>query len=205
MKRLKEEEEREQKRRDKENERLIKQAEKRLTKNKSRVSPQNENDDIFSDQGTPILGKDRLILQKKISQYKALFADELKGFKVKKNASPEELKASLEEMETIVQVGTVDDFITDSLLQCIKIVEGISSLSRNYNVSGLSDILKSNPQFHKLMKTLYIKYNTFAEIPPEYQLTLIIATSSYICMQKNRQKEKINSFLNEPISVETKK
>ena len=102
-------------------------------------------------------------------------------------------------------MGTVDDFITDSVLQCIKIVEGISSLSRNYNVSGLSEILKSNPQFHKLTKTLYIKYNTFAEIPPECQLTLIIATSSFICMQKNRQKEKINSFLNEPITVETKK
>ena len=103
-------------------------------------------------------------------------------------------------------MGTVDDFITDSVLQCIKIVEGITSLTRNYNVSGLSEILKSNPQFHKLMKTLYIKYNTFAEIPAEYQLILIILTSSYICMQKNRQKEKINSFLNEPIPIqETKK
>ena len=131
-----------------------------------------------------------------------MFADELKGFKVKKNASADELKASLEEMETIVQVGTVDDFITDSVLQCIKIVEGITSLTRNYNVSGLSEILKSNPQFHKLMKTLYIKYNTFAEIPAEYQLILIILTSSYICMQKNRQKEKINSFLNEPIPIQ---
>ena len=205
MKRLKEEEQ-EQKKRDKENESLIRQAEKRLTKNKSRVSSSQIEDDVFSDQGTPILGKDRLILQKKISQYKALFADELKGFKVKKNSSPIELQASLEEMETIVQVGTVDDFITDSVLQCIKIVEGITSLTRNYNVSGLSEILKSNPQFHKLMKTLYIKYNTFAEIPAEYQLILIILTSSYICMQKNRQKEKINSFLNEPIPIqETKK
>ena len=73
-----------------------------MTKNKSRVSSSQIEDDVFSDQGTPILGKDRLILQKKISQYKTLFADELKGFKVKRNASADELKTSLEEMETIV-------------------------------------------------------------------------------------------------------
>ena len=199
LKRMKEVQ-REEQRKDKEAERMIKNAAKSMKKTRTPVSHGNE-DDIFSDTPTPIMGKDRLILQKKISQYKSLFADELKGFKVKKNASSEELKASLDEMETIVQVGTLDEFITDSVLQSIKVVEGVSSLTKGYNISGLSDLLKSNPQFHKLLKQLYVKHNTFAQIPPEYQLLLIVTTSSFICIQKNRNKNQINSYLNEPIPI----
>ena len=197
LKRLKQEQ-REQEKKDKENERMIKRAEKSIKTSKPRtpVSHGNE-DDIFSDTPTPIMGKDRLILQKKISQYKSLFADELKGFK--------ELKASLEEMETIVQVGTLDEFITDSVLQSIKLIEGVSSITRNYNISGLSDLLKSNPQFHKLLKQLYVKYNTFSQIPSEYQLLMLVATSSFICVQKNRNKSQINSYLNESIPIPTNK
>ena len=205
LKRLKQEQ-REQEKKDKENERMIKRAEKSLKTSKPRTPVSHGNDDdIFSDTPTPIMGKDRLILQKKISQYKSLFADELKGFKVKKNASSEELKASLEEMETIVQVGTLDEFITDSVLQSIKLVEGVSSITKSYNISGLSDLLKSNPQFHKLLKQLYVKYNTFSQIPPEYQLLMLVATSSWICVQKNRNKNTINSYLNEPIPIPTNK
>ena len=199
LKRLKEVQ-REEQRKDKEAERMIKNAAKSMKKTRTPVSHGNE-DDIFSDTPTPIMGKDRLILQKKISQYKSLFADELKGFKVKKNASSEELKASLDEMETIVQVGTLDEFITDSVLQSLKVVEGVSSLTKGYNISGLSDLLKSNPQFHKLLKQLYVKYNTFSQIPPEYQLLMLVSTSSFICVQKNRNKNQINSYLNEPIPI----
>jgi len=203
LKRLKQEQ-REELKKEREHERMIKRAEKSIKKPRPQVSHGND-DDIFSDTPTPIMGKDRLILQKKISQYKSLFADELKGFKVKKNASSEELKASLEEMETIVQVGTLDEFITDSVLQSIKLVEGVSSITRNYNISGLSDLLKSNPQFHKLLKQLYVKYNTFSQIPSEYQLLMLVATSSWICVQKNRNKSQINSYLNESIPIPTNK
>jgi hypothetical protein len=169
-----------------------------VKKTRTPVSHGND-DDIFSDTPTPIMGKDRLILQKKISQYKSLFASELKGFKVKKNASSEELKETLEEMETIVQVGTLDEFITDSVLQSLKIVEGVSSITKGYNISGLSDLLKSNPQFHKLLKQLYVKYNTFSQIPPEYQLLMLVSTSSFICVQKNRHKSQLENYLNAPI------
>jgi len=200
LKRLKQEQRKELKK-EREHERMIKRAEKSIKKSKVQVSRGNDDDDIFSDTPTPIMGKDRLILQKKISQYKSLFADELKSFKVKKNASSEELKASLEEMETIVQVGTLDEFITDSVLQSIKLIEGVSSITRNYNISGLSDLLKSNPQFHKLLKQLYVKYNTFSQILAEYQLLVLVATSSFICVQKNRNKSQINSYLNEQIPI----
>ena len=205
LKRLKEEE-REQKKRDKENERLIRQAEKRLTKNKSRVSSSQIEDDIFSDNGTEIIGKDKHILLKKVSQYKSLFKDELKSFKIKRNATEGELKACLDEMQTLVEINSVDEFLTDSILQSIKIIEGVSFLTKNYNVTGLADMLRENKHFNALLKQLFIKYGSYSQIPIEYQMMMIVATSAWICRNKNISKQKIESFLNEPIPIqETKK
>jgi len=204
LKRLKEEE-REQKRRDKENERLIKQAEKRLTKHKPRVSSQMD-DDIFSDNGTEIIGKDKHILLKKVSQYKSLFKDELKSFKIKRNATEGELKACLDEMQTLVEINSVDEFLTDSILQSIKIIEGVSSITRNYNITGLADMLKENKHFMSLLKVLFVKYGSYQSVPPEWQMVFIVTTTAWICRNKNISKQKIESFLNEPIPIqETKK
>jgi hypothetical protein len=72
--------------------------------------------------GTPILGKERLILLKKVSQYKTLFPTELKSFKIKKNPSVNELNDCLLEMATLVEVGSMDDFMMSSVLSCMKLV-----------------------------------------------------------------------------------
>jgi len=56
---------------------------------KNEVEKQNkkvEDDQIFDDKGTPIVGKDRRQMIAKIKQYIHLFPQELKGFKIKKNA-----------------------------------------------------------------------------------------------------------------------
>ena len=200
LKRLKQEQ-REELKKEREHERMIKRAEKSIKKSKVQVSRGNDDDDIFSDHGTEILGKDKHLLLKKVGQYKSLFKDELKTFKVKRNASEGELKAYLDEMQTVVEINTLDEFLTDSIIQCIKIVEGVSSLTKNYNITGLADMLKSNKQFNNLLKVLFVKYGSYQSMPPEWQLALLVATSSFMCMQKNRNKSQINSYLNEPIPI----
>ena len=135
----------------------------------------------------------------KITQYKNLFPSELKKFKVKKNASAEELKVYLDEMESIVDCSSLENFLTDSILQCIKLVEGVSTYTQKYNIDGCADMLKTNPQFNQLCKRLYIKYKVFSEIPPEYQMIMIVATTAYICKTKNSKKFEINNYLNQPI------
>ena len=108
-------------------------------------------------------------------------------------------------MQTLVEINSVDEFLTDSILQSIKIIEGVSSITRNYNITGLADMLKENKHFNALLKQLFIKYNSYSQIPIEYQMMMIVATSAWICRNKNISKQKIESFLNEPITVETKK
>ena len=199
IKRMKEQE-REQQKKDREHERMIKRAEKSVKKARTPVSHGND-DDVFSDHGTEILGKEKHVLLKKVSQYKSLFKDELKSFKIKRGSSETELKSYLEEMQTLVEINSLDEFLTDSIIQSIKVAEGVSSLTKNYNITGLADMLRSNKQFNSLLKQLFIRYGSYQAIPPEYQLMLLVATSSWICCQKNRNKNQINSYLNEQIPI----
>jgi hypothetical protein len=161
-----------------------------ITKPKSQ--PKNNNSYDNSDV------KDRILLQHKIKQYIILFPNELKKYKVKPNASILKLKEHLEEIEVLISLSSVDTFIMDSIFYCIKMVEGISARTQNYNIEGLAEILKKNDQFLKLCKQLYLKYNTFEAVPAEYQLVMIVSTSAYICMQKNKSKSQLNDILNQP-------
>lgn len=170
---------------------------KKSNKTKKTSSPPDD-DGLFSNTGTEILGRERIMLLKKVQQYKTLFPDELKTFKVKKSPSVEELKDVLEEMSVLVEVGSLDSFMLDSILQCMKLVEGASSVT-NYDITGCADMLKSNAEFHRLCKMLFIKYGVFSKVPPEMQLLMLVSTTSYLCIQKNKSKSSINAYLNSTI------
>ena len=71
--------------------------------------------------------------------------------------------------------------------------------TRNYNISGLSDMLKLNPEFRSLCAQLYLKYGSFASISPEYKMMFLVFTSAYIVRNKNLHKNEINQFLDQPI------
>ena len=172
---------------------------KRSAKIKKEIKSQFEDDNsLFDDKGTEILGKDKRILLSKIQQYKNLFPDELKKFKIKKNCSLQDLNLYLEEMETIVNTDSVEQFLTDSIIQCIKLTEGISSYTK-YDISGCADMLKGNKQFHTLCKQLYIKYKVFSNIPPEYSIVILVSTTAYMCRVKNSRKKELDVFLNTKI------
>jgi hypothetical protein len=111
------------------------------------------------------------------------------------------MRAYLDEMQCIVETGSLDEFITDSIIGCLKMVEGVTAYTQNFNISGLADLLEANPRFHSLCKQLYVKYNTFDNVPPEQQLILLVATTSYVCLQKNRNKSKIEALLNESVAT----
>ena len=158
-----------------------------------------ETSDLFDETGSEIIGKDRRIIINKLNQYRSLFPKELSKFKVKKGASVEELKAYLQEMSTIVECSSYDNFLSDSILQTIKLIEGGTRATR-FDVTGMADMLKANPQFNNLLKQLYVKYNVFNKIPPEIQMVLLVSTTAYICVNKNRNKHQLNDYLNSPMN-----
>ena len=187
---------------EKEHEKLMKQIEKDSSKqertNKMKI---NSDNDLYSDTPTEIQGKDKLLLIHKIKQYKNLFPDELKTYKIKPNASINELKAYIDDMDIILTTSNVDQFLTDSILQCIKLIEIPTSKTKNFNITGLSDLLKANIQFHQLCKKLYLKYGCFDKIPEEYQLIILVATTAYVCKNKNCNKSELDAYLNETINI----
>jgi len=187
---------------EKEHEKLIKQIEKDSSKqertNKIKI---NSDNDLYSDTPTEIQGKDKLLLIHKIKQYKNLFPDELKTYKIKPNASINELKAYIDDMDIILTTSNVDQFLTDSILQCIKLIEIPTSKTKNFNSTGLSDLLKANIQFHQLCKKLYLKYGCFDKIPEEYQLIILVSTTAYVCKNKNCNKSELDAYLNETIEI----
>ena len=194
MKKIVAEQAREHKRQIAEQKRQDAQTKKQSKSKKS----SGDDDEMFSGDGTPILGKDKIMLMKKVQQYKSLFPDELKGFKVKKNPSPQDLTEALEEMSVLVEVGSMDEFMMSSVLSCIKLVEGASSVT-SYDIRGCADMLKNNKEFNKLCKVLFIKYNVFSKVPPEFQMILLVSTTAYMCSQKNKNKGAINDYLNTTI------
>ena len=102
-------------------------------------------------------------------------------------------------MDDIISTGTVDNFIMDGIFSSLRVIEGLSSNTKNYNLTGLSDILKGNNQFLKLCKTLSIKYGCFSKVSPEIQLLFIVLTASYICTIKNKQRNEIEKMLSQSI------
>jgi hypothetical protein len=183
----------------KEQEKYLQQLEKeKVRNNKAKV---NSDSDLYSDEGTEIRGKDKLILLHKIKQYKTLFSEELKTFKIKPNASITELKQYIDDIDVIVSTSDVDQFLTDSILQCIKLLEIPTSRTKNYNITGLADLLKANKQFHQLCKKLYLKYGCFEAVPPEAQLVILVATTAWVCKNKNSNKDSLEAYLNQPVEL----
>lgn len=195
MKQLIMQQERERKQHEKAQERQRKQHEKESNKKPPRTKSDNDTDSLYGDEGTPILGRDKLVMMKKVKQYKTLFPEELSKFKIKRNPSIEDLESALAEMETIVETGGIDGFLMESVVQCLKLIEGVSANTKNYDIRGCADLLKNNKQFHSLCKQLFIKYNVFSAVPCEYQLILLVSTTAYMCTQKNKNKASLNSYL----------
>ena len=202
----------------KENEKLQKQNERINKQNAKMYKPQpinrpvktvtikednyNDDDDLFSSKPTEIHGKEKLLLIKKAQSYKIMFKHELKSFKIKKNASEEELVAAIDEMQNLIECVSTDEFVTDGILQSLKAIEGLTvTNNNNYNITGLSDMLKLNPEFKSLCKQLYLKYGTFTNISPEYKMMFLVFTSAYIVRNKNKNKAAINEFLDTPSNL----
>ena len=159
-----------------------------------------DDDDIFSKDGSLLLGSEKRFLLAKVLQYKSIFKKELCKFKIKKTASCEEMKKYIEEMEIIVSIDSTEAFVMDGIYSALQMVEGVSSNTQLYDISGLSNILRSNLQFQSVCKQLYVKYGTFARCPPEGQLVFIVATSAYICRSVNlKRKQHERQHMGQPV------
>ena len=181
---------------------IIKKKSSKKLKQVIKSTYDDDNNSLYSDKPTEILGRDKRQLLSKIRQYKNLFPDELKKFKIKKKCSADDLQQCLDEIECIIDTSSVEMFLTDSILQCLKLTEGISTYTK-YDISGCADMLKNNKQFDTLTKQLYIKYKVFSAIPPEASILMLIATTSYFCVSKNKKKHQLEIYLNTPIEPVT--
>lgn len=188
--------------RQKEEERKLKEMNKINSKkpaSKQSVNHSSNDDELFSSTPTELLGLDKRQLLAKLNQYRALFPKQLKTFKIKKNPTIEDLQNAIAECDAIVATESVEGFMTDSILQCLIMIEGVSARTK-YNVSGMSEMLRENPQFNQLCKQLYIKHKVFSNIPPEYQMIMLVATTAMIAKSKNDKKKELESILNKPIN-----
>lgn len=194
-------EERRQERERKRYEKSLKDAEKSVVKTES-TRKRKEDDELFANKATELYGRDKLQLMAKIQQYKVLFPEnkQLKALKLKKNPSVEELQAVLSECEAIVETDCVEGFVTDSILASMKMVEFASTRTK-YNIKGMSEMLRQNPQFTSLCKQLYLKYKVFSKTPPEAQMMLLLMSTAYVCIEKNKADEKKANTLNRDIDL----
>ena len=190
----------------KENEKMSKKEEKQREQERKRLDKIMMQQPKVSQKQEPIdetdgEGVDKIRLQIKIRKYIELFPDETKDFKMKKGATKEQLEEHIKELQIMSESGGIDTFLNDMIFECIKGAEQLSTNTENYNISGLSMLLKSNKKFNKLCKQLQLKYNLFVNVPIEIQLILIISTTSVLCMNKNKNKAELTKYLEEEITV----
>ena len=192
----------------KENEKMNKKEEKQKEQERKRLEKimmQQPKASIKETSKEPEIdetdGADKIRLQIRIKKYIELFPDECKDFKIKKNPTKEQLEEHIKELEILSESGGLDTFMNDMIFECIKGAEQLSSYTENFNVSGLSMLLKSNKKFNKLCKQLQLKYNLFVNVPIEIQLVLIISTTSVLCINKNKNKKQLEEYLDEEIKV----
>lgn len=178
-------------------EKAQKNAEKEATK-----KVKTEDSALFSKKGSELYGRDKLELIAKFNQFKVLFPDnkKLQALKMKKNCTVDELQQYLAECDAIIETDCVESFVTDSILQCLKMMEMVSARTR-YNIKGLADMLRANPQFNTLARQLYFKYKVFGSAPPEAQMLLLIATSTWVCSEKNKTGTVNQSILGRTINT----
>ena len=151
-----------------------------------------KSDELFSDKSkTPILGKNKRELIAKIKQYKLLFPEQLKSFRVKKKATEEELQKYLDEIDCILSTSKLDSFLCEAVNYAVGVIEKMSLMTKDYDLSGIQEMLKNNKEFQDLIRILSIKYNTFSQVSPELQLAIIVTSTSYICVMTNRQKKQL--------------
>jgi hypothetical protein len=163
-------------------------------------SPKKSKKEIIND-NIEILGKNKRVLIAKITCYKNEFKEELKNLKIPKNPTEESLQRIIDECDTILNMSNIDKFILDGIFVALRIGENLTrTYLKLYDLTGLSEMLKNDPKFNKLCKILMIRYGCFSAIPEEYQLLFCILTTSWVCINKNRNRDKINEYLNEPIN-----
>lgn len=175
------------------------QPPKRAVAKKTPKQSSDEFADLFGNDPTPILGKDKRTLLTRIKQYRTLFSDELKSFKIKANASVEELQEYLDEMDVIVSVGGIQGMINEGFFTATGMVEAMTSRYESMNLTGTTELLRQNPEVLKLLKVLSIKYNTFGQASPEAQLTLVCLSTALLCRQQNLKRGQVRSILNTEI------
>ena len=59
---------------------------------------------------------------KKVKHYKNSFKNELSNFNIKVNASEKELQIYIEDMEILVELDSLDNYKTYSILSSIKLI-----------------------------------------------------------------------------------
>lgn len=163
---------------------------------KSRAKKQVE---YVEPENTPLYGKNKLVLIKRIEQYKLLFP-QLANFHYSKDQDESELEDIIVEFQSLVEVSNEDAFIEESIFQSIKMCEGYTAKTK-YDLSGLSLVLKHNKAFTDILKVLHLKYATYLSIPPEIQCALIVSCSVAIVLNKNQNKSQRESYLDEPINI----
>ena len=158
-----------------------------------------EKEENKINESTEIITKTKRQLLAKICKYKKLFKSELNDYKINKNASEDQLKIHITNIQDLLDNNEVDNYINDSIYHCIKMIEPLTCNSKRYNITGLSTMLKMNPQFDIMCKKLMLKYNCFLQTPIEYQFLMCISTSIYLTIQMNQSKPALNEFLNQKI------
>lgn len=157
----------------------------------------NQYGDLFSNEPTPILGKNRRELLTRLSEYRTLFPTELKNFKVKEKATDQQLQDALNEAETIVSCNGVGKMLDEAILTAVQTMEAVSSRTERFDISGTAEALRANPEFARLTKLIWIKHRVFSNAPPEAQLMLVVASTAMVMRSRNLKRREIDGLLNQ--------
>ena len=96
-------------------------------------------------------GKKRELIAK-IKQYKLLFPEQLKSFRVKTKVTEQELQTYSDEIDCILSTSKLDSFLCEANNYAIGVIGKASTLTRDFDLTGIQEILKNKKEFQDLIR-----------------------------------------------------
>jgi hypothetical protein len=148
--------------------------------------------------------KERVLLKRKILQYKVTFPHLLKEYEFGNldDLTPEQLENLLTEFQIVVNTSNSGFFTKTLYFESLRIGERISPIV-NLRINGLAEALHSQQAVHDTLNELSLKYQDESVTSPEARLAYLTLSTAMSLHKLNTSRDIINSELNKKIDQKT--
>lgn len=132
----------------------------------------------------------------KLARYLDLFDLDIKSLK---NMTEEELDTLLKDIQMTVSIRSSNTFNKEIFFTGVATAEPIvSSLTKSYDITGMSNILRQDPEIDDLLEEISLQNNKYTS--PHMRLAMALVKSALATNMINNKKNELKNNIEKPLS-----